>query len=263
MNIVITGSSKGIGFGMARELVKRGHNVFVSSRRADAVDNAVAALNGIGPGKAAGLAADVFDIAQVRAVWDAAAKAFGSVDAWVNNAGITNLSRKLHEVPDEHIVNVVNTNVIGLMNGCKVAIAGMLAQGKGKLFNMEGFGSDGITGIGLVPYGATKYAVRYITKALIKEYKDTPLVIAYLSPGIVTTEFVTKDLYGGDAAALEKRKKFLNMVADREEDVTPFLAEGILRISKSGEAARWLTTGKFITRLIAALFKKRDPFAAG
>lgn len=263
MNIVITGSSKGIGFGIARELVKRGHNVFVSSRRADAVANAVAALNGIGPGKASGLAADVVDIAQVRGLWQAAAQAFGTVDIWINNAGITNLSRKLHEVPDDHIASVVDTNVTGLMNGCKVAIGGMLAQGKGKLFNMEGFGSDGITGVGLVPYGASKYAVRYITKALIKEYKDTPIVIGFLSPGIVTTEFVTKDLYGGDAAALEKRKKFLNMVADREEDVTPFLAEGVLRIDKTGGAARWLTTGKFIARLVASLFKKRDPFAAG
>jgi NAD(P)-dependent dehydrogenase (short-subunit alcohol dehydrogenase family) len=263
MNIVVTGSSKGIGFGIARELAKRGHNVFVSSRRSDAVDKAVAALNGLGGGKAAGYAADVAKIDEVRALWDAAAKAFGRVDVWINNAGITNLSRKLHEVPDDHIVNVVNTNVVGLMNGCKVAIGGMLAQGGGKVFNMEGFGSDGITGVGLVPYGATKYAVRYITKALVKEYKDTPLVIGYLSPGIVVTEFVTKDLYGGDEAALEKRKKFLNILADRVETVTPFLAEAVLRIDKSGGAARWLSTPKFLGRLVGSLFKKRDPFAEG
>ena len=79
--------------------------------------------------------------------------------------------------------------------GCKVALTGMLRQGHGKIFNMEGFGSDGMVQPGMAIYGATKSAVRYFTKSLVREYKDTPLIIGYMSPGIVVTDLLTRDLH--------------------------------------------------------------------
>ena len=258
MNVVITGSTKGIGRGMAREFVARGHKVVISSRRAAAVDAVVAELNAGAPGHASGLAADVASIGDVRALWDHATQAFGPVDIWINNAGITNRKLPLAEVPDEQLESVVQTNVLGLLNGCKVAIAGMQAQGSGKIFNMEGFGSDGITKPGMSVYGATKSALHYLTKSLVKEYKESPLVIGYMSPGIVVTDPLVKDLNDPQSEEFQKRKRLLNIVADRVETVAPHLVEGALAAQKSGTAVRWMSVWQLLGRFIKSLFVKRE-----
>ena len=262
MNVVITGSTKGIGLGMAREFIERGHNVVVSSRSQAAVDAAVAQLGGIAVERVSGCAADVADIAAVRALWSHAKEKFGTVDIWINNAGVTNRKLNLHEIPDEQIETVVNTNVLGLMNCCKVVLSGMLDQGSGKIFNMEGFGSDGITKPGMSVYGATKCGLKYLTKSMVKEYKDTPLVIGYMSPGIVVTDLLTKDLNDENSAEFQNRKGLLNIVADRVETVAPHLVEGALAASKSGVAVRWMTPVQLLGRLIRSPFVKRDVFDA-
>ena len=264
MNIVITGSTKGIGLGMAREFVQRGHNVLVSSRREEAVQLAVAELSAIRAGRAEGCAADVANPADVRRLWERAVSAFGSVDIWINNAGMTNRRASLQALPDEQIATVVGTNLLGLLNCCKVAITGMLTQdggkGSGKIFNMEGFGSDGLSQPGMSVYGATKYALRYLTKTLVKENEGTPLVIGYMSPGIVVTDLLTRDLYEPGSAEFNQRRRFLNILADRVETVAPFLVQGALAAEKSGAAVRWMTPAQALPRLIKSLFVKRDLF---
>ena len=166
---------------------------------------------------------------------------FGRVDIWINNAGMTNRKLNLDQVPDEQIEAVVQTNVLGLMNCCKVVIAGMLTQGSGKIFNMEGFGSDGLTKPGMSVYGATKSALHYFTKSLVKEYKDTPLIICYMSPGIVVTDLLTKDLNDANSEEFQKRKGLMNIVADRVETVAPYLVDGALNANKTGAAVRWMS----------------------
>jgi len=262
MNVVITGSTRGIGRGMAREFVQLGHNVVVSSRGQAAVDAAVAELNAIGPGSVSGMAADVANIDQVRALWQHALQAFGSVDIWINNAGVTNRKLNIDEVPDDQIVKVVETNVIGLMNCCKVVIGGMLQQGSGKIFNMEGFGSDGFIKPGMSVYGATKSALNYFTKSLVKEYKDSPLVICYMSPGIVVTDLLTKDLNDANSEEFQQRKGLMNIVADRVETVAPFLVKGALAANKSGSAVRWMSIWQLLGRFIKSPFVKRDVFSS-
>ena len=91
---------------------------------------------------------------------------------------------------------------------------------------MEGFGSDGLSQPGMSVYGATKYAVRYLTKALVKENQGTPLVIGYMSPGIVVTDLLTRDLYAPGSAEFDQRRRFLNILADRVDTVAPFLVQG-------------------------------------
>ena len=258
MNVVITGSTKGIGLGMAREFVQRGHKVVVSSRRPDAVEAAVNQLNGIANGHASGIAADVANMADVRALWDHAAQTMGSVDIWINNAGVTNRKLNIDEIPDEQLVAVAQTNMLGLLNCCKVAIGGMLQQGSGKLFNMEGFGSDGITKDGMSAYGATKRGLHYLTKALVGEYKNTPLIIGYMSPGIVVTDLLMKDLNDSQSEEFKKRTGLLNIVADKVETVAPYLVDGALKLEKSGGAVRWMSVWQLLGRFIKTRFVKRD-----
>jgi NAD(P)-dependent dehydrogenase (short-subunit alcohol dehydrogenase family) len=258
MNVVITGSTKGIGLGMAHEFVRLGHNVVVSSRRAAAVEKAEQELNGVNDGHASGIAADVADIADVRALWEHAINRFGSVDIWINNAGVTNRKLNLDQIPDEQLVMVSQTNLLGLLNCCKVALGGMLQQGSGKIFNMEGFGSDGIIKPGMSAYGASKRALFYLTKALVSEYKDTPLIIGYMSPGIVVTDLLTKDLNDSESEEFKNRIGLFNIVADRVETVAPFLVQGALAASKSGAAIRWMSIWKLLGRFIQKPFVKRD-----
>jgi NAD(P)-dependent dehydrogenase (short-subunit alcohol dehydrogenase family) len=235
----------------------------ISSRGDEAVRAALATLTGTGSGTVAGCAADVTVPADARRLWDRAVAALGSVDIWINNAGITNRKAPFAELADEQIASVIATNLNGVMNCSKVAIAGMLAQGRGTLFNMEGFGSDGLTDAGMSVYGTTKCAVRYFTKALIKDYKDTPLVIGLMSPGIVVTDLLVRDLYKPGSPEFEKRRRFLNILADHVETVAPFLVEGALAARKSGLAVRWMTPAQAVPRLLKSLFVKRDLFGDG
>ena len=259
MRVVITGSTKGIGLGLAREFLARGHDVVVSSRAAVAVANAVAELRSAFPQrKVTGQACDVVAYDQVQALWDAAVAAHGGVDIWINNAGRDNAKLPFHELPPDEYVQTVNTNLVGLMHCNRVAIAGMYAQGSGMIWNMEGFGSDGQVRATLAPYGSTKYALRYFTKAMIGELKDSPVKVGYLSPGMVVTELLVQPP-GRRAKDWERTKKILNILADTVETVTPWLVEGMLREhGRHGAAVRWLTTPKVLWRFLSSGFRKRD-----
>jgi NAD(P)-dependent dehydrogenase (short-subunit alcohol dehydrogenase family) len=258
MNIVITGSTKGIGFGMAREFLRRGHNVVISSRGQQAVDDAVAQLSAEFPAeKISGQPCDVGSYDQAQELWNAGEQAFGGIDIWVNNAGRDGIQELLHEIPPEDYTLTITTNLTGLLHCNRVAIAGMRTQGNGKIFNMEGFGSDGSTMAKYVVYGATKYAVKYITKALVKECKDTPVQMCYLSPGMVVTDLLISP-EARQEPDWERKRNIYNILADTTDTVCPWLVDGILNTTKNGDAVRWLTPRKVMGRFLMSRIKKRD-----
>ncbi len=260
MNIVITGSTKGIGLGMAREFLLRSHDVVISSRRPDAVERVVAELKAAAPDRrVVGCACDVTDYGQVETLWDMAADSLGSVDIWINNAGRDATKVPFFMLPREEIPETVNTNMIGMMYCNHVAIPKMYKQGHGTIFNMEGFGSNGQVRVGAAVYGSTKYALRYFTECMALELKDTPVKMCYLSPGIVITDMLIPPPERR-GRGWEEAKKTLNLLADTVETVTPYLVEGILNVQKSGEAVRWLTPKRIRQRKLESLFKKRDVF---
>ena len=86
--VVITGSTRGIGFGLAREFLRRGRRVLVCGRNAETTEKAVLALAEYGA-EVFGQACDVTQLEQVQALWDAATARFGKVDIWINNAGLS------------------------------------------------------------------------------------------------------------------------------------------------------------------------------
>jgi len=260
MYIVITGSTKGIGYGMAREFLKRGHDVMISSRRAAAVAQAVADLHTEFPRRAVlGQPCDVAAFDQVQVLWDAAVDGFGRIDIWVNNAGRDGMKMPFFALPQEDYLQTVQTNIIGLLHCNRVAIPGMYKQGGGKIFNMEGFGSTGMTRTGASVYGLTKCALRYFTKSVSKELDGTPVKMGYLSPGMVLTDMLVPPLEQR-GQAWEQTKKFMNILADTVETVTPFLVDGMLAADKNGSAVRWLTKPKIFWRFFSSRFRQRDIF---
>jgi NAD(P)-dependent dehydrogenase (short-subunit alcohol dehydrogenase family) len=261
--VVITGSTRGIGFGMAREFLRRGHDVVVSGRGGAAVEQAVAKLQpqATGGASAWGQVCEVAEPAQVRQLWEGAVARFGRVDVWINNAGICPQGRKpLHQLSVEAMTSALSTNVTGLMACCQVAIQGMLAQGGGQVWNMEGFGSDDMVVPGMSVYGTTKRAVTYLTRALQKELEGTPVQVGSLRPGIVLTDMILGEGVE-DPQEQERSRRLYNVLADRVETVTPFLVEGILQTKRGGARVAWLTPGKAMLRFLTAPFIKRDPFS--
>lgn len=256
-NVVITGSTRGIGLGLAKEFRRLGHNVVVSSRGAAAVDAAVAQVSAApGSGKVVGQPCDVSQRDQVQALWDAAIAALGSVDIWINNAGLAGPKLDLTDLNYADIEPVIATNIWGMIWGTQVPLIGMTAQGAGKIFNFEGFGSDGMTAPGLTIYGATKAALTYFTRSINKEIKSSPVLLGTISPGIVVTDLL-EETRDRDPAAWEKTKKLYNILGDRVETVVPFLAARVLKAGKPGAAIKWLTTPKAAWRFISAGITKR------
>ncbi len=259
-NIVITGSTKGIGLGLAKEFRKRGHSVVISSRGAIAVDDAMAELKALpGSGVVIGQPCDVSQQSQVQALWDAAVAKLGRVDIWINNAGLAGPKLTLPFLTKADMEPVIATNFWGMIWGTQIPLVGMTKQGGGKIFNFEGFGSDGMTAPGLTIYGATKAALTYFTKSMNKEIKGSPVLLGTISPGIVVTDLLeeTKD---ADPAAWEKTKRLYNILADKVETVTPWIADQVIAVNKPGAKIKWLTNGKAARRFFGSLVRKRDLF---
>ena len=258
--IVITGSTRGIGKGLAREFLKRRCRVAISGRSASQVETIAAELaHHYGAGSVCGVACDITDPAQLQALWDGAAEAFGAVDVWVNNAGRSIERRPLWEQRDRDLGALVDTNLTGTLLASKTAIANMMQQGHGQVWNTEGFGSDGATQPGMAAYGATKRAVRYLQRALRKETAGTGVQVCTVSPGIVVTDLLTGD-YDLTSEEFERAKRIFNLLADEVHTVTPWLVDHMLAADKSGARVVWLTRRKAFARFMAAPFSTRDLF---
>jgi len=174
--VVITGSTKGIGLGLAREFLKRDCSVAISSRSKPKLEQVVADVgNEFGAGRVAGQSCDVTDSGQVQALWDAAIKRFGRVDIWINNAGIANTMQSLLELDLNEVAPVVNTNVTGLIYGSMIALRGMTRQGGGQIYNVYGHGFNDNKVSGLHIYGTTKREVRYFSEVRMPDAEGTPV----------------------------------------------------------------------------------------
>jgi NAD(P)-dependent dehydrogenase (short-subunit alcohol dehydrogenase family) len=259
-SIVITGSTRGIGKGLAAELLRRGHDVAISGRSQAAVEQALAELAPLAArgARVAGAACDVSRAAELQQLWDHAVAAFGRVDVWVNNAGISHSRQRAGDMRTDDIRSVQETNLLGMMLATQVALRGMQAQpGGGTIFNMEGFGSNGMMRPGMSLYGASKFALTYFNKALLPETRNGPVQVCYLSPGIVLTDLLKRDMGGNDPAELERTRRVYDILADRVDTITPFLADGILRRQKPGARVAWLTGSKAARRFLMSLFRRR------
>jgi len=253
--IVITGSTQGIGKGLAREFLRRGHNVVIAGRNAERVSETIAILKRE-PGEVDGQPCDVSLQPQVEALWNLATESFGSVDIWINNAGLARTVWPILDVPQEEIETMVQTNMLGTINGCRVAASGMARQGHGKLFNILGGGSDGEYFPGLGIYGTTKRGLDYFTNALVKELADTPVIVGKIRPGMIITEAVIREART-DPEGFNKSRKMMNNLVDTVETVAPFLVDRILDTDKSGTKIRWLNGGKMAGRMLAGMIRKR------
>lgn len=255
-NIIITGSSRGIGYGLARECLKEGHRVMISGRNKKTLAEAKERLHAeTGNAQVDFTVADITRTEDIQRLWDSAARN-GKVDIWINNAGVGQDTSLLAKMEEAMISAIIDTNVKGLMLCCRLVVNQMAAQGSGALYNMEGFGSDGRKMKRMSVYGTSKNAVHYFTKVLGMETKELPVLVGSFSPGMVVTSMLT-DPVQSDKEINRDAVKIFHILADRVETVTPYLVRKMMANKKHGASIRWLNSWKITGRFIGNLFVKR------
>ena len=139
--VVVTGSTRGIGFGMVKALLERDCAVVVCGRTAQSTARAAEALGQESDSAMIlGQPCDVTDVEQVEALWTSAVERYGRVDIWINSAGLSHERQPIWELGEDQVNAVVCTNLLGTLNGVRVAMRGMLRQGSGSIYLMGGWG---------------------------------------------------------------------------------------------------------------------------
>ena len=190
---VITGSSRGIGLIMAQALAVAGANVVISSR--SETDAACEQLKEKAAAEVVGLTCDVTSLEQVEQLAAQTLEQFGQIDIWINNAGISSSYAPTLNIPTERWKSVVQTNLYGTYHGTTVALKHMLERNQGKIVNVFGAGDQDsrVDKYGYMSaYATSKSAVRRFTLVVAEEYKQTPISILGLRPGLMATDLMTK-----------------------------------------------------------------------
>src|SRR4051812_40871296 len=185
--IVITGASSGIGLATARMAAKRGARVVMAARNESDLNNAAEEIRANG-GRVVAVTCDVSDADAVDRLAEAALLAFGTIDTWVNNAGLS-IYGKLADVPLADKRKLFDINFWGVVHGCRTAVRLMKDRG-GVLINIGSEVSDvaiPLQGI----YSASKHAVKGYTDALRMELEHDriPIAVTLVKPSAINTPY--------------------------------------------------------------------------
>ena len=181
----ITGGSRGIGAAIAKRLAADGAKVAITYRKgADAAASVVKAIERAG-GKAIAIQADAADAGAVNAAIEKTVATFGRLDVLVNNAG-TAIPKTFEETTLEEMDRVVNINVRGVFVATQAALKHMK---KGSRIIMIGSSvGERVMVPGLVPYSATKGAVKMFTQGLSREVGSRGITVNNIQPGPIDTD---------------------------------------------------------------------------
>jgi NAD(P)-dependent dehydrogenase (short-subunit alcohol dehydrogenase family) len=190
---IVTGGSKGIGRGIAEALVRADVNVCLSARHEAEMARAVADLNRLGGGNAAGFVCDVRNYAEVRSLLEDANKTFGGIDILVNNAGIGIFS-SVEDMSVEDFRATLETNLFGVFYCCHEAIPLMKKRGGGYIINISSLAGTNAHPQ-MAAYNASKFGLNGFSEALMQEVRHDGIKVSYIMPGSVNTAF------GGDESS--------------------------------------------------------------
>ncbi len=201
---MITGSTRGFGYAIAEALLQKGARVVVSGRSLSSVESAVSGLQAKGRTRSdasstsvRGVACDVSDEGQVRALAESVIQNEGQIDIWINNAGFSTAGGDVLDFPPQDAVAMFMTNDLGAFHGTQAALAQMLPRGAGTLVNIYGAGSFLKPASPMGVYGMTKAWLTSFTRTLAKEIKGSGVQVVGFSPGMMLTEMLTRATFIG------------------------------------------------------------------
>ncbi|MFY0652315.1 MAG: SDR family oxidoreductase [Cyclobacteriaceae bacterium] len=184
---IITGSSKGIGQGMAEIFSSYGAKVVVSSRKQEAVDEVVKGINNKG-GESIGIAANAGKAEDLKSLVDQTLSHFGRIDILVNNAATNPVFGPMVNTDADTFDHIMNVNLKGPFELSKMVLPSMAEQGGGSIINISSIG-------GLTPepmlgiYSVSKAALISLTKAMAKEVGSAGVRVNAICPGLIKTKF--------------------------------------------------------------------------
>jgi 3-oxoacyl-[acyl-carrier protein] reductase len=196
---LVTGGSRGIGFGIANELANGGARVAVVARDGKRARTAAESLPGEGH---AGFACDVSDSSQAAAVVGAVEEEVGEITVLVNNAGITR-DNILLRLKDEDWDEVISINLKGAFNMTKAVTRGMMKRREGVILNVSSV--VGLTGnAGQTNYAASKAGLLGLTKSVARELASRGIRCNAIAPGYIDTD-MTRALSEEQTGALMRQ----------------------------------------------------------
>ncbi|KAL1532701.1 putative chlorophyll(ide) b reductase nyc1, chloroplastic [Salvia divinorum] len=265
-NVVITGSTRGLGKALAREFILSGDRVIVTSRSAKSVDKTVKELSEnlkqvvvvtggsskkhLRHAKVVGIPCDVSNPEDVSKLANFAVNELGSIDIWVNNAGTNKGFRPLLQFSDEDIQQIVSTNLVGSILCTREALRTMSGQRNGgHIFNMDGAGSGGSSTPLTAVYGSTKCGLRQLQSSLLKESKKSKVGVHTASPGMVLTDLLL-------SGASVKNKQMFNIICELPETVARTLVPRMRVVKGNGKAINYLTPPRILLALVTAWLRR-------
>lgn len=263
-NVVITGSARGLGFEMAKVFRENDIDVLISDINEENLEKAKSKLNEIkSNAKVYSCLCNVTNLDDIKNLISFAKEKFGTIDIWINNAGVNQPEKVIWELGISDINTVIDVDLKGVITCSNLVMQEMIKEHRGAIYNIEGYGSNDAKMLGLSIYGTSKRAITYFTEALAKESEErnTGVIVGKLSPGIMITDFITNALGNKEKIELsEKTKKVYNILGDYPDVVANFLVKGILKNTKNNAKIEWLTNRKASFRFMMSAFNKRDFF---
>src|ERR1700681_1515550 len=181
---LITGGSRGIGAAIAKRLAVDGANVAITyTKGADAAASVVKEIERAGR-KAIAIQADAADADAVEAAVEKTIATFGRLDVLVNNAG-TAVPKRFEETTIEEMDRLIDINVRGVFVATQAALKHM--KSGGRIISIGSAVGERALTPGLVPYSATKGAVKMFTQGLSREVGSRGITVNNIQPGPIDT----------------------------------------------------------------------------
>jgi NAD(P)-dependent dehydrogenase (short-subunit alcohol dehydrogenase family) len=225
-NVVVTGTSTGIGQATAASLAHAGHVVFATMRNPEA-SGPLRELAGKHASNLHVRALDVDSDESVEACFEAIL-AEGRVDALVNNAGLGG-GGAIEETPIAAFRRCIETNYLGTLRCTKAVLPAMREQRSGCIVNVSSIaGRMGLASQG--PYAASKFAIEGLSEILAQELAGTGVRVAVVEPGVIATPIFEKVTPSPPATNYPHRARLLAFFkASLAEPVSPSVVGDLIR----------------------------------
>ena len=216
----ITGSSSGIGRGIAMAVLKKGDNAVVMARDVQKLQDIVQQY----PETALAVPLELTDKASIHAAVQATNERFGGIDVLVNNAG-HGYRAAVEEGEDESITEVFGTNLFGAIELIKAILPQMRAKRQGAIINLSSIAAVR-SAVGSGYYAATKAALELVSDALYQEVSPLGIKVMVVEPGAFRTRFFDDSLKGtqvkiDDYAATAGKTRKENIVNHHDQPGDP------------------------------------------
>lgn len=208
--VLITGGSKGIGYGIAESLMKENMRVAVTSRSQKAANEAAAQLNKSGAGEAMGIEADVRDFKSQQKAVARVIEKWGSLDVLIANAGIGHFG-SIETLTPEQWQETIDTNLTGVFYSVKASLD-HLKKSQGYIITIASLAGTNFFAGGSA-YNASKFGLVGFTQAMMLDVRQAGIRVTTIMPGSVATYFDNHQPSSADAWKIQP-EDIGQMVAD-------------------------------------------------